>query len=173
MFLGFGIYRLKENVICRSSELLSESDCRQNQELNMEIPNCKFERVIGTKLDNRDSKRMFKGRIGIQQRVLPAYRVPFFDGLASACLGDLQIFSGAPRPEEGIESAVFQLRQAEHIPAKNIYISKGKSLMFFQLGLIRWLLLWRPDVLIVDSNARGISTFLAVGLMRFWRKPVI
>jgi len=44
----------------------------------------------------------FPGRVGIQQRVLPTYRVPFFDRLAAECAGGLEVFAGEPRAEEGI-----------------------------------------------------------------------
>ena len=37
-------------------------------------------------------------RLGLVQRVLPSYRVPFFDALARACAGGLGLFAGQPRP---------------------------------------------------------------------------
>ncbi len=41
----------------------------------------------------------FQGRLAVQQRVLPSYRVPFFDLLASACEGGMSLFTGLPRPQ--------------------------------------------------------------------------
>ena len=41
--------------------------------------------------------RRFPGRLGLQQRVLPAYRAPFFDLLAGACQGGLSVFAGEAR----------------------------------------------------------------------------
>ncbi len=47
----------------------------------------------------------FEGRLGLQQRVLPDYRVPFFDTLAANCEGGFSLFAGQPRPEEAIKTA--------------------------------------------------------------------
>ncbi|MEK6587597.1 MAG: hypothetical protein AABY97_01990, partial [Chloroflexota bacterium] len=44
----------------------------------------------------------FAGRLAVQQRVLPAYRVPFFDQLARHCEGGLSLFAGEPRAREAI-----------------------------------------------------------------------
>ena len=35
-----------------------------------------------------------KVKVGLQQRVLPNYRVPFFDALAQACPAGLSVFGG-------------------------------------------------------------------------------
>ena len=43
-------------------------------------------------------------RLGLQQRVLPSYRVPFFDALARTCAGGLGLFAGQPRPGEMIDT---------------------------------------------------------------------
>ena len=57
-------------------------------------------------------------RLGLVQRVLPVYRVPFFEALAEACTGGLGVFAGQPRPDEAIESAD-SLQIARLFPAKN------------------------------------------------------
>ena len=44
----------------------------------------------------------FHGKLALQQRVLPSYRASFFDLLASACDGGMSLFTGLPRPREGI-----------------------------------------------------------------------
>ena len=44
----------------------------------------------------------FSGRVALQQRVLPSYRVPFFDTLAAACSGGLSVLSGQPCAGESI-----------------------------------------------------------------------
>lgn len=36
----------------------------------------------------------FKGKLALQQRVLPGYRVPFFDLLASQCEGGMNSLPG-------------------------------------------------------------------------------
>ena len=52
--------------------------------------------------------KTFPGRLGLQQRVLPSYRVPFFDRLASVCEGGLSLFAGRPRAVESILSGKLQ-----------------------------------------------------------------
>ena len=42
----------------------------------------------------------FEGRLGLVQRVLPAYRAPFFEALAQRCAGGLGLFAGQARAEE-------------------------------------------------------------------------
>ena len=52
----------------------------------------------------------FEGRLGIQQRVLPGYRVPFFEQLAECCEGGLSILAGQPMARESIEDGAAALR---------------------------------------------------------------
>ena len=40
--------------------------------------------------------KRFPGRLALQQRVLPVYRVPFVDTLADRCDGGLSVFAGQP-----------------------------------------------------------------------------
>ncbi len=44
-------------------------------------------------------------RLGLQQRLLPDYRVPFCEALARACPGGLSVFTGLPTKGENITSA--------------------------------------------------------------------
>jgi len=44
-------------------------------------------------------------KIGIQQRLLPVYRLDFFDILAEALGGNLEVFAGHQRDGEGIIEA--------------------------------------------------------------------
>jgi len=111
-------------------------------------------------------------RLGIQQRVLPVYRAPFFDTLAGACEGGLSIFAGAPRPEEAIEDRV-TLQKARLASAHNIHILKGPFYLCWQAGLIHWLATWQPEVLIVEANPRYLHTPAAVRWMHDHRRPVI
>ena len=57
----------------------------------------------------------FKGKLALQQRVLPTYRVPFFDLLASHCEGGMSLFAGKARPEEMIAGGTTHF--ASHIEA--------------------------------------------------------
>ena len=65
--------------------------------------------------------KRFHGRLTVQQRVLPQYRAPFFDLLASACDGGMSLFSGLPRPNEGITTA-HQLQVARYQLGKNVHL---------------------------------------------------
>ena len=79
----------------------------------------------------------FPGRLALQQRVLPSYRVPFFDLLAEACDGGLTLFAGQPRPEESIASG--EPRVAQFAPAQNVHLLSGPLYLCYQRGFINWL----------------------------------
>lgn len=111
-------------------------------------------------------------RLGLAQRVLPVYRVPFFEALAAACTGGLGVFAGQPRPQEAIESAE-RLATARLFPAVNRHFFNGKFYLCVQQGLIAWLETWQPDVLILEANPRYLSTPTAVRWMHQHQRPVI
>jgi glycosyltransferase involved in cell wall biosynthesis len=113
----------------------------------------------------------FGGRLGLQQRVLPAYRVAFFDMLARACAGDLSVFAGEPRSKEGIEAGRLQI--AKQVRARNIHILSGPLYLCEQRGLAGWLSEWDPAVLIVEANPRYVATTSAVRWMHDRGRPVI
>jgi glycosyltransferase involved in cell wall biosynthesis len=114
----------------------------------------------------------FPGRLAVQQRVLPNYRAPFFDLLASACEGGMSLFSGLPRPGEGITTAD-ELRVANYEVGENLHFFSDSFYLCYQRGLLDWLKNWNPDVLIAEANPRYLSTPLAVKWMRQQGKPVI
>ncbi len=105
----------------------------------------------------------YPGRLGLQQRVLPNYRVVFFDALAEACDGGLAVFAGMPRPVEGITSGT--LRVAKQFNATNIHLFSGPLYLSYQRGLVDWLDAWNPDALIVEANPRYLATAAAVKWM--------
>ncbi|HEX9596439.1 MAG TPA: glycosyltransferase [Anaerolineales bacterium] len=113
----------------------------------------------------------FPGRLGLQQRVLPSYRVPFFDMLASACAGGMSLFAGQPRAEESIASG--ELQAAKYAPARNIHLFQGPFYLCYQRGLLDWLADWNPDALIVEANPRYLSTPPAVRWMQARGRPVL
>ena len=117
------------------------------------------------------SMRSFPGRLALQQRVLPSYRVPFFDELAAACRGGLSLFAGHARANESIVLGRPQV--ANFTPARNIHLLTGPLYLCYQPGLVDWLADWDPDVLIVEANPRYLSTPVAVRWMRRRRRPVI
>jgi glycosyltransferase involved in cell wall biosynthesis len=122
-------------------------------------------------LSGRERPR-FSRRVGLQQRVLPAYRAPFFDRLAEACGGGLGVIAGAPRPAEAILTTG-QLQIADFAPAKNVHLFGGAGYLCIQRGLLAWLRRWDPDVLILEANPRYISNPAACRWMRRRGRPVI
>jgi glycosyltransferase involved in cell wall biosynthesis len=116
----------------------------------------------------------YPGRVGLQQRVLPTYRMPFFDALAATCKNGLSVFAGKPVTTEFIETTG-QLRTARHVPARNRHFLSPSSPWYscWQEGLVSWLEAWQPDALIVEGNLRYASTRVALDWMRRRKKPVI
>ncbi|MBI3737943.1 MAG: glycosyltransferase family 4 protein [Chloroflexi bacterium] len=118
------------------------------------------------------SKDSFPGRLALQQRVLPAYRAPFFDLLAQSCERGLSLFAGLPRPGEGITPAK-DLQFAKYVLAQNIHFLAGSFYLCYQRGLIDWLADWNPDALIVEANPRYLATSSAVKWMHTRGRRVI
>jgi len=114
----------------------------------------------------------FPGKLALQQRVLPSYRASFFDLLASACDGGMSLFTGSPRPVEGI-TTTDKLQIASHHLGKNIHLFSGRLYLCYQAGLLDWLKNWNPEALIVEANPRYLSTSAAVTWMHRRGKPVI
>lgn len=115
--------------------------------------------------------KKFSGRLAVQQRVLPGYRVPFFDLLAQACEGGMSLFAGKPRPVEMIVSGKTQI--AQYHEAKNIHLFGGAFYLCYQRGFMDWLEEWNPDSLIVEANPRYLSTPSAVKWMHARGRNVI
>jgi glycosyltransferase involved in cell wall biosynthesis len=111
-------------------------------------------------------------RLGLQQRVFPAYRAPFFDALARACTRGLSVFSGEPMDDEALGQEGV-LNDAQHILARNYYFGAGPFLTVWQHGFLNWLDHWNPDILIVEANPRNASTNPALQWMRSRHRPVI
>lgn len=111
-------------------------------------------------------------RLGLQQRVFPAYRAPFFDALAQSCAGGLSVFSGDPMQDEALGKPGV-LRHAQHVFANNLYVGAGPLLFVWQLKLLDWLEKWSPDVLVLESNPRNVSLNAAMRWMHRRGRPVI
>jgi len=114
----------------------------------------------------------FPGKLALQQRVLPHYRAPFFDLLASACDGGMSLFTGLPRPVEGI-TATDKLQVANYKVGTNIHLFGGSFYLCYQKGLLNWLNKQNPDILVMEANLRCISTPAAIRWMHKRNKPVI
>lgn len=116
----------------------------------------------------------FSGRLALQQRVIPAYRVPFFDLLAESCEGGLSLFAGQPIPIESIAIAEdFEI--AEILWAKNRHFRDPQSSLYlcWQDNIIEWLDAQKPDALILEANPRYFSNRRAVYWMRQHSRPVL
>lgn len=113
----------------------------------------------------------FNGKLGLQQRVLPSYRVPFFDLLASHCDGGMNLFAGKARPQEMIAGGTTQV--ARHVEAKNIHLFNGRFYLCYQQGFLDWLKDWNPDALIMEANPRYLASPSAVSWMHKRGRRVI
>lgn len=111
-------------------------------------------------------------RLGIQQRILPNYRAPFFEALGRACPSGLGIFAGLPRPSEAVESQP-ALQSAELSRARNLHLFGGRFYLLWQVGWRSWLEAWQPEVLILEANPRYLSTPSMMRWMRRRRRPLI
>lgn len=117
-------------------------------------------------------KSTFPGRVALQQRVLPTYRVPFFDLLAERCEQGMSVFTGSPRMNEGIFPAE-ELQNADYIRGMNRHILSGFPYLCWQSGVTGWLSSFDPDLLIVEANPRYISNMRAIRWMHEKGRPVL
>ena len=113
----------------------------------------------------------YSGRLALQQRVLPSYRVPFFDLLAQSCKGGMSLFAGAPRKVEMIQSGQTQI--ADFKQADNIHLFSNSFYLCYQKGIVNWLEEWNPNALIVEASLRNISTPAAVNWLHSRRRKAI
>ncbi|MCX8063082.1 MAG: glycosyltransferase family 4 protein [Anaerolineales bacterium] len=120
------------------------------------------------------SKEMYGLRVGVQQRVLPDYRVAFFTCLADRFPGQLSVFAGKPLAQEMIRTAN-GVPRAQYVPGINIHLFQPAHPLYFcwQMGLLRWLGEWKPHVLIVEANPRYPATRLAVRWMHQHKGKVL
>ena len=105
----------------------------------------------------------FNGKLGVQQRVLPSYRVPFFDLLAGHCTGGMDLFAGQARPVEMIASGTTQT--ARHVEAQNVHLLGGAFYLCYQKNYIQWLEESNPDALVMEANLRYPASPSAVRWM--------
>ena len=114
----------------------------------------------------------FAGSIAYLQRILPSYRGPFFDLLATACTGGVSVLHGEPMVDEGIRCDT-NLRIAKQHPTRNRYVRIGPGYLCLQSDVVPWLERVQPDVLIAEANPRILSTARASNWMRRRGKPVL
>ena len=118
------------------------------------------------------TENRFPGKLALQQRVLTAYRAPFFDMLAQDCRGGLSVCAGLPRPQESI-AVTAQFHFADFVSVQNKHLFQGPFYLCYQRGLPDWLENCSPDALIVEANPRYLATPAAVRWMKRRGKPVL
>ncbi|MHB8191857.1 MAG: glycosyltransferase family 4 protein [Bellilinea sp.] len=111
-------------------------------------------------------------RLGIQQRVFPVYRAPFFEALGRACPQGFSLFAGSPRPKEAIASQT-SLQHGTLRSAKNLHFLGGSGYFLWQRGIMPWLEEWQPEALVMEANPRYLSSMRAVRWMHERNRPVI
>ena len=116
--------------------------------------------------------KQFNGKLAIQQRVLPSYRVPFFDTLASQCKEGLHLFAGQARPEEMIHPAKKTSTAVWH-HGQNIHLFKKPFYLCWQKDNLSWLKHTNPDCLITEANPRYLSTDRLIRWMHKHNRPII
>lgn len=121
---------------------------------------------------SQEAPARFAGHLALQQRVLPAYRVSFFDSLAKACEGGLNVLAGKPLPYEAIAPGS-DFSQAEFTIAKNVHLFRGAFYLCYQRGITDWLERQDPDALILEANPRLLSNQLAIAWMRHRGRPLL
>ena len=114
----------------------------------------------------------FEGRLALQQRVLPSYRVEFFDLLASHSTEGLSLYAGKPRPNESIQTAE-SLSEARIWPARNTHILGGPLYLLLQRDIMDWIQDWDPQALLMEANPRYLSSRRAADWMHSKGRPVI
>ena len=111
-------------------------------------------------------------RLGIQQRVLPSYRVQLFDLLAQQFSGGVGVFAGAGRKEEALGAGAV-VHKAQFTQGKNIHFLSGRWYFCWQIGLLQWLRRFNPQVLVMEANPRYPISYFAQHWMHNQNKPVI
>jgi len=101
-----------------------------------------------------------EARVGIQQRILPAYRTPFFDLLASDCSSGLSVFAGDPMPVESVLPGMPGVAQYYH--SRNRRLPGNLAGLLWQSNILDWVREWKPEVLICEANPRTRTTQAAV-----------
>jgi glycosyltransferase involved in cell wall biosynthesis len=101
-----------------------------------------------------------ESRVGIQQRILPAYRIPFFDLLASDCSEGLSVFAGDPLPDDSVLPGLPETAKYYH--ARNRRLPGNLAGLLWQTNILDWVSEWNPEVLICEANPRTRTTLRAV-----------
>jgi glycosyltransferase involved in cell wall biosynthesis len=110
--------------------------------------------------------------VGLQQRVLPAYRASFVEGLAQSLPNGLAVFAGQPQVEEHILSTD-TLSSARWTKAQNIRLGSGVLAVDWQLGWREWIRKEALQTVILEPNPRYLSNLLMVDRLKAHRRRVL
>jgi len=94
-----------------------------------------------------------------------------FDLIANEFESGCTVFTGQPRKDEMIPSG--QLKIALYVQAKNIHLFSGKYYLCWQIGIIKWLHTFQPDVVILEANPRYLHLPAAIKRLIRSRRKVI
>ena len=99
----------------------------------------------------------FDGRVALQDLVLPLYRRPIYELLATRIERGLGVFTGISSDNQGVVMSE-GLEVAEHVTPANRHFGSGKFELVWQPGLRQWLESFQPDAVIAAANPRTLST---------------
>ena len=117
---------------------------------------------------------IFKGRLGIIQRVKPSYRVPFFDHFAQHCSDGLGLFWGKALPVESIPTdAGLNNARSFEVTNRNFGDPSWAGYLCYQQGLIGSVKEWKPNALIVEANFRYLSSYRVLAWAHKKKIPLI
>lgn len=117
------------------------------------------------------SGSMFHGTLCVRQRILPKYRVPFFERLAERCTGGFVLIAGQPEESEAI-SVSGSLSSGRLIRLENRVLLSGVFKSYVQRGLLDALDSISADVFVTEANPRFRDMGSAVRAMRQRGVPV-
>jgi glycosyltransferase involved in cell wall biosynthesis len=120
----------------------------------------------------RHPASVFRGRLGLVQRVIAEYQVPMLELLARRCAGGLSVFAGRPATTETLRTGDDFALARFHV-ARNVHLARNSAYLCWQAGQHRWLGQWQPDVLVVEANPRLISVPFATRHMHRRGRPIL
>ena len=115
---------------------------------------------------------MRKIKVALQQRVIPNYRVPFFEKLGLRPEIELSIFSGLPRPNEMVSTADV-IKNVEFVQTQNIHLLNQSFYICLQPEIHQWLKDFDPDIVIFEANPRYLSSKKAIHWIKKTNKGLI
>jgi glycosyltransferase involved in cell wall biosynthesis len=114
---------------------------------------------------------MSRTRVLIIQRILPPYRIGFFQALSRSAKLEVSIACGEAAPDSSLES-VLDVPGIRVERIANRYVGKGERLIV-QRGVLPLVRSGKFDVLIAELNPRVVTNLLVYQYAKRWRIPII